>query len=308
MTNPHLSTNAVWPVMLTPMKQDRTIDWAAVDRITDWYIDAGCRGLFTNSRSSEVEFLTAEERVQLAERVVRRANGRAAVIATGTFGKSAEDEILSIKKIADVGADAVCLLTNHLGAMGASEEQWSGHLKRIVDGTGDIPLGFYECPTPWKRLIPTTVYEWAARSGRFVFHKDVSHSVPDMKAKLDVSKGTSLRLYNGQISSVIESIQLGGSGHSGYASSIYPELVVWLCANGSQDNAETRMVQRLLTVFERMINVKYPSSLKQLLGKTTNLGITPYSRMTGADPLDSHEFAPLMNMVELVKNLKLELN
>ena len=305
MSSVYLNTNAVWPVMLTPMNWDGTIDWAGVDRITDWYIEAGCRGLFTNSRSSEVEFLTAEERVELAKRVVRRADGRAAVIATGTFGASAEEEIESIKKIAGVGADAVCLLTNHLGKMGDSEAQWSGHLKRIVDGTGDIPLGFYECPTPWKRLIPTTVYEWAAKSGRFVFHKDVSHSVPDMKAKLDVSRGTPLRLYNGQISSVLESMQLGASGHSGYASSIYPELMVWLCDNGTRDSEDTRKVQRLLTVFERMINVKYPSSLKQLLGETTKLGITPYSRMTGANPLDSHEFAPLMNMIELVSSLNL---
>jgi 4-hydroxy-tetrahydrodipicolinate synthase len=305
MTGTHLTTNAVWPVMLTPMNRDGTIDWAAVDRITDWYIDAGCRGLFTNSRSSEVEFLTAQERVELAKRVVKRANGRAAVIATGTFGAGADEEIESIKKIADVGADAVCLLTNHLGRMGDSEAQWSGHLKRIVEGTGDIPLGFYECPTPWKRLIPTTVYEWAAKSGRFVFHKDVSHSIPDMKTKLEVSNGTPLRLYNGQISSVIESMQLGASGHSGYASSIYPELMVWLCENATRDSEETRTVQRLLTVFERMINVKYPSSLKQLLGQTTKLGISPYSRMTGADPLDPHEFAPLMNMVELISELNL---
>lgn len=306
MTTQDLHSNAVWPVMLTPMNWDGTIDWDGVDRITDWYIDAGCRGLFTNSRSSEVEFLTAEERVQLAARVVKRANGRAAVIATGTFGKSAEEEIASISKIADAGVDAVCLLTNNLGPQGASEDQWSGHLKRIVDGTGDIPLGFYECPTPWKRLIPTTVYEWAAKSGRFVFHKDVSHSVPDINAKLDVSRGTPLRLYNGQISSVIDSMVLGASGHSGYASSIYPELMVWLCDNGTRDAEDTRLVQRLLTVFERMINVKYPSSLKQLLGHTTDLRITPYSRMTGAEPLGAHEFDPLLNMVEIVKSLNLK--
>lgn len=306
MSSDYLNTNAVWPVMLTPMTWSGTIDWDAVDRITDWYIEAGCLGLFTNSRSSEVEFLTPEERVELAARVVKRANGRAAVIATGTFGASPEQEIVSIKQIHDVGADAVCILTNHLGSSGASEAEWSGNLKRIVDGTGDIALGFYECPTPWKRLVPTTVYEWAANTGRFVFHKDVSHSVPDMKAKLAVSRGTPMRLYNGQISSVIESMQLGGSGHSGYASSISPELVVWLCANGTRDDADTRLVQRAMTVFERMINLKYPSSLKQLLNETTELRLTPFSRMTGSEPLGDHEFDALLNMVELIKSLNIK--
>ncbi|MFZ4893779.1 dihydrodipicolinate synthase family protein [Plantibacter sp. Mn2098] len=307
MTSDKLMTNAVWPVMLTPMNWDRTIDWDGVDRITDWYIDAGCEGLFTNSRSSEVEFLTPEERVELAARVVKRAAGRAAVVATGTFGETAEQEIESIKRIHDVGADAVIILTNHLGDQGTSEAQWTGQLERIVDGTGDIPLGFYECPTPWKRLVPANVYEWAAHTGRFVFHKDVSHSVPDMAAKLAVSEGTPMRLYNGQISSVIESMQLGGSGHSGYASSLYPELVVWLCANGTRDDEQTRLVQRLLTVAERMINVNYPSSAKQWLSHRGEVEITPISRMPLANALDDHGFAPLQNMTEIIESLDLQL-
>jgi 4-hydroxy-tetrahydrodipicolinate synthase len=308
MTNENLHTNAVWPVMLTPMNWDRTIDWDGVDRITDWYIDAGIKGLFTNCRSSEVEFLTPGERVQLAERVVKRANGRAAVVATGTFGASAEEEIETIKQMDGVGADAVVILTNHLGEPGASEAEWSGKLEKIVEGTGTIDLGFYECPTPWKRVLPANVYGWAANTGRFVFHKDVSHSVPDIAAKLDASRDTRLRLYNGQISSVIESMILGGSGHSGYASSLYPELVVWLCANGTRDDDDTRLVQRLLTVAERMINVGYPSSAKQLLGYTTDLDITPISRMPGASVLGSHEFDPLTNMADIIKSLDLQLS
>lgn len=87
----------------------------------------------------------------------KRANGRAAVIATGTFGPSPDKEIASIKQIADMGTDAAYILANHLGSPSDAEAQWSGNLKRIVEGTGDIPLGFYECPTPWKRLVPTTV-------------------------------------------------------------------------------------------------------------------------------------------------------
>lgn len=308
MSSEHLNTNAVWPVMLTPMTWSGAIDWDAVDRLTDWYIDSGCLGLFTNSKSSEVQYLTAQERVDLAARVVRRANGRAAVIATGTFGETPEKEIDSIKQIADVGADAVCLLTNNLGTQGMSEAQWSGHLKQIVDGTGNIPLGFYECPTPWKRLVPTTVYEWAAKTGRFVFHKDVSLSVPDMKAKLEVSRGTPLRFYNGQISSLIESMQLGGSGHSGYASTLAPELMVWLCANGTRDDEDTRLVQRLMSAFENMIYYKYPSSLKQLMNETGRLRMTPFSRMPGADTLSPAEFDPLMNMVDLIKSLNIKTN
>ncbi|GAB3596402.1 dihydrodipicolinate synthase family protein [Microbacterium tumbae] len=303
-----LGTNQVWPVMLTPMKWDRTIDWDGVDRITDWYIDAGITGLFTNSRSSEVEFLSAEERVLLAERVVKRANGRAAVVATGTFGATAEEEIESIKRIADVGADAAIILTNHLGNQAASEATWTGKLERIVEGTGDIKLGFYECPTPWKRLVPANVFEWAAETGRFVFHKDLTFDPDDMRAKIEAARGTDLRIYNGEITSTYQSIIAGAHGHSGYASSLNPRLMVWLCANAHRDDETVRTVQRIMSIFERMINLAYPSSAKQLLAATGELDITPISRMNGANALGAHDFDSLIDMVELIKSLDLGLD
>lgn len=303
-----LQTNQVWPVMLTPMNGDRTIDWAGVDAITDWYIDHGITGLFTNSRSSEVEFLSPDERVQLAERVVRRADGRAAVVATGTFGASADEEIESIKRMHDVGADAVILLTNHLGSPAASEAQWTGHLERIVDGTGEIKLGFYECPTPWKRLVPANVFRWAAQTGRFVFHKDLSFNPNDMQDKIEAARGTDLRIYNGEITSTYQSIIAGAHGHSGYASSLNPDLMVWLCANAHRDDEVVRTIQRIMSIFERMINLAYPSSAKQLLAATGELDITPISRMNGANALGAHDFDSLIDMVELIKSLDLKLD
>jgi 4-hydroxy-tetrahydrodipicolinate synthase len=304
-TNEMLLTNQVWPVMLTPMNEDRSIDWAGVDAVTDWYIDHGITGLFTNSRSSEVEFLSPEERVKLAERVVKRADGRAAVVATGTYGASADEEIESIKRIADVGADAVIILTNHLGNQAASEAQWTGQLERIVEGTGDVKLGFYECPTPWKRLIPADVFGWAAHTGRFVFHKDLTFNTADMKAKIAAAAGTDLRIYNGEITSTYQSILAGAHGHSGYASSLNPDLMVWLCANAHRDDETVRTVQRVMAVFERMINVAYPSSAKQLLKVTGQVDITPYSRMPLAYPLGAHDFDPLLDMVALIESLDL---
>lgn len=306
MTNDMLHTARVWPVMLTPMNWDRTIDWAGVDRLTDWYIDAGITGLFTNSRSSEVEFLSPDERVKLAERVVKRADGRAAVVATGSYGASATEEIESIKKIADVGADAVVLLTNHLGSQARSEAEWTGQLEAIVEGTGDIPLGFYECPTPWKRLVPANVFGWAARTGRFVFHKDLTFNANDMKDKIEAAKGTPLRIYNGEITSTYQSIIAGAHGHSGLASTCNPRLMLWLCANAHLNDDRVRQVQRIMSVFERAIELGYPSSLKQLLAATSELDITPISRMGGAHPLGAHEFDPLTDMVDLIKSLDLE--
>ena len=63
----------LWPVMLTPFKEDKTIDWNALDALTDWYLENGADGLFACCQSSEVWELTEQERLQVAARVVKRA-------------------------------------------------------------------------------------------------------------------------------------------------------------------------------------------------------------------------------------------
>ena len=36
-----IAANGVWPVMLTPFLDDRAIDWPSLDRLVDWYLEAG---------------------------------------------------------------------------------------------------------------------------------------------------------------------------------------------------------------------------------------------------------------------------
>jgi len=308
MSAEFLNTARTWAVTWTPMNRDLSIDWDGVDRMTDWYIDRGVTGLFTCSRSSEVEFLTPEERIQLTERVAKRAAGRAGVIASATYGNgaSAQEEADSIKATMDAGADAAILITNHLGSRGAAESVWFDQLKSIVDLTDDVPLGFYECPTPWMRIIPENVYGWAAHSGRFVYHKDVSHDPVQYELKINAGAGTPMRFYNAQISTMIESRQLGADGFSGPCAGVFPELTVWLVENSDQDTPETRAAQRLLTIAEGVGGTKFPSAAKQLLEYTTpGIGIEPWSRMVGAGPLSPHDIAPVQALAEIVAEMGL---
>ncbi|WP_181034273.1 dihydrodipicolinate synthase family protein [Arthrobacter sp. GMC3] len=308
MSSEFLQTARTWAVCWTPMNADLSIDWNGVDRMTDWYIDRGITGLFTCSRSSEVEFLTPSERLALTERVATRAAGRASVIATATFGQgaSAAQEAASIKATRDAGADAAIIITNHLGERGLNESEWFDHLKEIVDLTDDIPLGFYECPTPWIRLVPSEILGWAAKTGRFVYHKDVSHDLNEYAKKIKACEGTPLRFYNAQISSMIESRQMGGDGFSGCCAGMFAELTVWLVENGDRDTPETREAQRLLTIAEAVGGTKFPSAAKQLLGYTSpGLDIAPWSRMNGAGPLSEHEMRPLRALSDQIKALDL---
>lgn len=44
----------VWPVMLTPFCPNGEVDFAGLEKLTDWYIDNGSSGLFAVCQSSEM--------------------------------------------------------------------------------------------------------------------------------------------------------------------------------------------------------------------------------------------------------------
>ena len=61
----------VYPVMITPFTADNQVDWEAVDQIVEFYAKLGCDGIFAVCQSSEMFFLTEDEREQLAARGIR---------------------------------------------------------------------------------------------------------------------------------------------------------------------------------------------------------------------------------------------
>src|SRR5436305_69861 len=108
------------PVMLTPFKSNGAIDYEALTRLTEYYLEAGAAGLFANCLSSEMYELEPDERLKSIKHVIDVAEGVVPVVATGTFGGSVDTQADFIKQVRDTGADAVIMIT---GLIAAKEEQ-----------------------------------------------------------------------------------------------------------------------------------------------------------------------------------------
>ena len=55
--------------MITPYKKDGAVDLETVRRYVRFYYDAGCDGIFAVCQSSEIFFLTLEERILINKTV-----------------------------------------------------------------------------------------------------------------------------------------------------------------------------------------------------------------------------------------------
>jgi 4-hydroxy-tetrahydrodipicolinate synthase len=294
-----------WPVMLTPMRDDVSIDWDGVDAYTDWLIELGAAGLFTVALSSEMYDLSADERSALARRVVNRAAGRVPVVASslGTGEVSAQADAAAA--VAATGVDAVVLIPSLVASPDAPETAWIDSVAGIVDANPGVDFGIYECPLPFKRLPSVDAVRVLAASDRFTFYKDTSHDLAVMRARLEAMAGTRLQLYNAAIASLVPSIRLGAAGLSGYAANVYPELVDWLCRHALEEADDVVSVQRLLTIVEHSLNLRYPTSAKFFLDVSSRLDFRARSRWK-PEHIGSHEGEPLRQLSDYVAALALE--
>ena len=255
--------NGVYPVMLTPFTENNEVDYEALGKLIDWYIEKGVNGLFADCQSSEMFFLSLEERVKIGEFVKKHADGRVPVVTSGHISDSLEDQAKELTAIAGTGPAAVILLTNRLAKENESDEVWLENLKKLLEMIPkDVPLGFYECPYPYKRIISPELLKWCADTGRFYFIKDTSCDIENMKAKLEVIKGTNLKLFNANTSTLLETLELGASGYSGVMANFHPELYVKLCNIYKENPSKARKIADFLTVASLIERQVYPVNAK----------------------------------------------
>jgi 4-hydroxy-tetrahydrodipicolinate synthase len=260
------------PVMITPFDQKLNIDWDGVSRLIDFYLQAGVRGLFANCLSSEMYSITEEERMGLVKHIVSRTKHSVPVVSTGSFGATIEEKGESVRKIYDSGVEAVVLITSHMATFEQSDGILINNFEELFNLTGNIPLGLYECPAPYKRVLSASVFGSLLHSKRLRYHKDTSLNMESVRKKIAIlinEKNCDLEFYDAHTPNGMDSLQFGATGLSAIAGNFYPEVMVWLCdhVNHPDYQERVRWLQAEITSTDPLIHEGYPMSSKYFLRK-----------------------------------------
>ena len=264
--------------MLTPFDKNGEVDYLALEKLTEWYIAHKVSGLFAVCQSSEMFCLSLEERMKVAETVVRTADGRVPVIASGHISDAFEDQVQEINCMAKPGVDAVILITNRLAKEEESDEIWIQNCKKLLEQIdSEIPLGFYECPYPYKRVMSVETITWCANTGRFYFLKDTCCDIEQIKEKIAAVQGTNLKLYNANTTTLLESLRNGATGYSGDMANFHPLSYAWLCEN--YEKVESEPLADLLTIASLIERQYYPVNAKYHLSEIEKLSLETVCRV-----------------------------
>lgn len=89
-------------------------------------------------------------------------------------------------------------------------------------------------------------------------------------------RGTNLKLYNANTTTLLETLRAGAAGFSGVMANFHPALYCWLCRHA--DSAQALYLQDFLTLASLIERQYYPVNAKYHLQQLERLPITLCSR------------------------------
>ncbi|MBQ7039023.1 MAG: dihydrodipicolinate synthase family protein [Clostridia bacterium] len=244
----------IFTTMITPFKADKSVDFETAEKYVDWYFESGIDGIFAVCQSSEIFYLSLEERVELNKRVYARAkklekeHGRKfTVVSSGHVSDTLENQAKELNAIYESGTDSLILITNRLDINNEGDDVFIKNAEALLERLPkDAKLGFYECPYPYKRLVSKKILDWCLSTGRFYYMKDTCCDIEMIEERCNQLKGSHFKLLNANCQTLLQSMQKGGSGYCGIMCNFHPKLYAWLGNNFDKEPKKAELIQSVI--------------------------------------------------------------
>lgn len=291
----------VWPTMLTPFTEKGNIDYDMVEKLVDWYIERGVGGIFAVCQSSEMFYLSRDEKRELATFVHKSIKGRVGMVASGHTADSLEDQAYEINEMAQTGAQCVVLLPNRLAARDESDDVLKANLDILLSMVDkDIVFGVYECPAPYKRLLTPELVYYLADMGRFIFLKDTCCNANQVIDKIRAGRGI-LKVYNANSAQLYQTLKAGAAGFSGVMANFHPELYSWLCKNFANNPEFSESISSFLGVISAQESRGYPLNAKKYLKTFFFSEMSDFTRSVNRDNFNPGFYTELLQLNKLYR-------
>ena len=248
--------------IVTPMREDRSIDYEELGRLIDFQLDNGTDALIICGTTGESSTMTDEEHVECIAYAVKRVAGRVPVIA----GAGSNDTAYAIwvsKEAEAAGADALLQVTPYYNK--ATQKGLVAHFTAIADAT-TLPIILYNVPSRTGVNIKPETYLELSRHPRIVAAKEASG---DLSAAARTARlcGDALTLYSGNDDQVLPILSLGGKGVISVLANVAPrETHEMVAAYLAGETAKATALQlKYIPLIEALFSEVNPIPVKEAL-------------------------------------------
>jgi 4-hydroxy-tetrahydrodipicolinate synthase len=263
--------------LVTPMREDGTIDEGGMQRLIDFHVDNHSDALIAVGTTGESATLNEEEHCQLLRRTVEMAAGRIPVIA-GTGANSTREAIDLTRCALDAGVDACLLVTPYYNK--PTQEGLYRHHKAVAEAVA-VPQILYNVPGRTAvDMLPETV-ERLAPIDNIIGIKEATGDM-ERARRLIACCGDRLDIYSGDDATAMELMLLGGKGNISVTANVAPQAMHDMCAaalagdreTASAINAPLQCLHESLFVESNPIPVKWALSEMGLIPAGIRLPLT----------------------------------
>jgi 4-hydroxy-tetrahydrodipicolinate synthase len=255
-----------YTVMITPNDADGRLDLAALAAFVEWQIREGIHGLIPLGSTGEFLSLGEEERVAVAETVIRTAAGRVPVLV-GTGAEDTREAVRLSRQAEQLGADGVMVIPPFYST--PTDDEIVHHYDAIAGAIG-LPVMVYNNPaTSNVDLKPALVARLAAIDNcRYI--KESTLEVTRIRDILRLC-GDRMTVFGGILG--FESFVEGAQGWVAVASNVAPgplSRLFSLVADEDRVREAHALYLEWLPVIEAVGGHRYVAATKALL---THMGL-----------------------------------
>lgn len=223
MTNFHPSLlHGLGTALVTPFKQDKTIDFVSLGALIEQQIDAGADYLVVLGTTSEAATMNDPERLAVRDYIIRRVAGRVPLVL-GVGGNCTRQVVEEIQQVALV-------LKQHFAAILSvcpyynkpTQDGMYQHFTTIAEAS-PVPVILYNVPgRTGVNLLPETVERIReAQPGKVVGIKEASGNVEQIRRLLSLVP-TDFLVISGDDQLACELMEAGAKGLISVASNAFP--------------------------------------------------------------------------------------
>ena len=205
--------------LVTPFRQDGSIDDAALRNLVAWQVESGIDFLVPCGTTGETPTLTHDEWLYVIDTTIEIAAGRVPIVA-GATSNSTHDAVEKAKEIAArPGVNAILTASPYYNK--PTQEGQYRHFKAIAEAVGDKPIILYNVPGRTGANIEPGTLARLAESPNIVGVKEASGSMTQIAEVINAVPEPFL-VFSGDDAVTLPVISLGGVGIISVASNEIP--------------------------------------------------------------------------------------
>jgi len=262
-----VKVEGIIPAMITPFDKHGEIDEQGLRTMVNFLVESGVHGILAAGTSGQFCLLLREERKRLFEIVVDEVNGKTLVFA-GTGSVSTKETILMSREAADVGVDAVAVITPYFVKL--TDEEVFLHYKAIAEAV-PLPITLYNNPPRTGITISQEVVGRLAGFDNVVGMKDSSGDLSLFQEYIRKA-GDKIPLIMGRDTLIYPALTLGAKGAVCVVGNVAPKLLLELYdAAKREDHKKALHLQAKVNIIRQALGLgTFPAAVNEavnLIGK-----------------------------------------